>query len=61
MRSVVNVLGVWLKILRVHSAHNCLSTSLLHILDTPLNMNIIVMCSARQETMLVTVRAKSTL
>ena len=45
----------------MHSAHNCLSTSLLHILDMPLNMNIIVMCSARQENMLVTVRAKSML
>ena len=61
MRSMVNVSGAWLKLLHVCFVRNCLSTSLLQILDTPLNMNVIVVCSACQENMHVTVRAKSRL
>ena len=38
MRGVVNVLGVWLKVLRTRFARDQPSTSLLQILDTPLGL-----------------------
>ena len=43
MRGVINVLGVWLKILRARFARVWLSTYLPQILDTPLVLRILLL------------------